>query len=191
MFDVNDPKVARRYVPILKQEIDRTLNLLKDFLDFTKIKIETDIFDINLLILEVFNSLSNLLNNKRSSFVTNVSDEEFFIEGDYNRIKQVIINVVKNSFEACINDPIISLNVSKNNKYYIIEIKDNGIGMDSYTLKKIKEPFYTTKNYGTGLGVSLSKEIIESHKGSMTYNSIKNVGTTVTIKLPLSKKSFN
>ena len=68
----------------------------------------------------------------------------------------------------------------------VIKIKDNGIGMDKKTLEKVDEMFYTTKEKGTGLGVALSKEIIDLHQGTIKYNSIKGKYTMVTIKLPLN-----
>ena len=75
----------------------------------------------------------------------------------------------------------------KDNSLNII-IEDNGSGISKKNLLKIKEPFYTTKNRGTGLGVSLSDEIIKAHSGTLTYESIEGVGTKVIIKLPLYGK---
>ena len=69
-----------------------------------------------------------------------------------------------------------------------IIIEDNRSGISNKNLKKIKEPFYTTKNRGTGLGVSLSDEIIKAHNGSLLYESVLGKGTKVTIKLPLYGK---
>ena len=82
----------------------------------------------------------------------------------------------------------IVLSTKVRNNYLIIEVKDNGIGMDKDVLEKIGENFYTTKTNGTGLGVSLSKEIINLHGGSLSYKSKKNIGTTAIIKLPIKKE---
>ena len=68
-----------------------------------------------------------------------------------------------------------------------IIVVDDGIGMSSDTLIKVKEMFYTTKPSGTGLGVALSNEIIEAHGGTLIYDSVLNKGTTVKIKLPIEK----
>ena len=70
-----------------------------------------------------------------------------------------------------------------------IKVSDNGVGMDYKTLNNLFTPFFTTKQNGTGLGVSLSKEIIEKHDGSIEYFSKENKGTKVIIKLPLEKAS--
>ena len=65
-----------------------------------------------------------------------------------------------------------------------IIIEDNGVGMDKDTLNNVSEMFFTTKKKGSGLGVSLSKEIIEQHKGTIVYNSVKGEGTRVIVTLP-------
>ena len=105
--------------------------------------------------------------------------------GDYDRLKQVFVNVIKNSIEAIDNNGIIDMSIRINGKKVIITISDNGVGMTTDELKDVKEMFYTTKKNGTGLGVALSNEIIVAHNGKMEYESIKNVGTKCIITLPL------
>ena len=99
-------------------------------------------------------------------------------------MKTLLINMLKNSIEAIKEEGLIEISSKEDNKYYYITIKDNGIGMNEYTLSKIKEMFFTTKRNGTGLGVTLSNEIIKSHNGELIYDSVENVYTKVTIKLP-------
>ena len=101
-------------------------------------------------------------------------------------MKQVFVNILKNALEAKKDDEQLNvfIEVKKNLNNLKIIIKDNGIGMDKNTLERITEIFYTTKANGNGLGVVLSKEIIEMHKGSINYKSTKGKGTTVTITLP-------
>ena len=74
--------------------------------------------------------------------------------------------------------------VIKDNNVNII-VSDSGNGISKKILSKIKEPFYTTKNRGTGLGVSLSDEIVKAHNGTLDYKSKEFIGTKVTIKLPI------
>ena len=110
---------------------------------------------------------------------------KLIINADYNRIKQVLINIIKNSIEASKENSNIDITCYTNKNLNII-IKDYGIGMDDEILNKLFIPFNTTKEKGTGLGVCLSKEIIEAHKGKITYNSILNKGTIVKIVLPIN-----
>ena len=156
-------------------------------MEFSKIKLNLEIMDIEMLISEVLNTLDNLLNEKNIKLNYNIIDDEIFINGDYNRLKQVFINILKNSIEALdgINNAKIDVKYYIENKNIIIEIIDNGIGISEEIKEKIFEAFYTTKGSGTGLGVPLSKEIIEGHNGRLEYFSKEKEGTKVEITLPI------
>ena len=187
MIDLNNKKKVDKYIPIIKSEINRTLLLLDDYLDFSRVRIEKDIIDIIMLIEDTLRSMGILLKEKNVNTNFQIIEEEVYMMADYNRLKQVLINIIKNSMEAKIDDQELTISVetilTKDNIRIII--KDDGIGMDKEELNKLGEAFYTTKANGTGIGVNLSKEIIEKHKGSLTYESKKYVGTTVTIDLPI------
>lgn len=186
MLDTSNSNQVERYIPIIKEEIDRTLLILNDFLSLNKVKIEKDIMDISFLVDDVIDSINPLLKNKKIALETKLFDDEVYINGDYNRLKQVLINVIKNSIEA-INDSsgkiTVSTKLDKNN-YYIV-ISDNGMGMNEEVLSKVMEPFYTTKKNGTGLGISLSKEILDAHNAKIEYKSEESIGTSVLISIPL------
>jgi signal transduction histidine kinase len=187
MFDINNMSHFEKYIPIIKSEINKTLNLLQDFSACSKVKIECDIIDISLLISDIVDNFKLMFDNNNISVINDVSDDEIFIFGDYNRLNQVFLNIIKNSIEA----------IDYNKKSYIkisafvdssdvkIIVEDNGIGMSLEVLEKVAEPFYTTKSNGTGLGVLLSTEIISAHKGSLKYESEEGVGTCAVITLPL------
>lgn len=186
MFDINNINHFKKYIPILKCEIDKTLNLLQDFSACKKVKLECDVVDVSLLIEDITNNYKLMFDNRNIDFYVDIPDEEIYIYGDYNRLNQVFLNIIKNSIEAIdLNKKSfikVSVSVDKSVKVFI---EDNGIGMNDYVLSKISEPFYTTKPNGTGLGVLLSNEIISAHKGSIEYESEEGVGTMVVITLPL------
>ena len=187
MFDGNNKRHIEKYIPIVKQEINRTLTIMNDFMELSKIKLELEIMDIVMLLEEVLNTYDNLISENNIKFNYEILDEEIYINGDYNRLKQVLINIIKNSIEALdgINNGIIILDYNKIKDKIIIEIKDNGIGMSDEVKERIFEAFYTTKKQGTGLGVNFSKEIIEGHNGIIDYESEENKGTKVKIILPI------
>lgn len=186
MFDVNNQEHAKKYIPILKEEINRTLLLLEDFLAMNKIKINKEPVDINLLLEDVIKNTKLLFNSYKIKLETNLKDDEIYISGDYNRLVQVFINLLKNSCEA---DGVTKIKIwtKINNDQIKVCIEDNGVGMDKETLNKIKEPFYTTKARGTGLGVSLSDEIITAHQGILNYTSRPEKYTRATVILPIEK----
>ena len=102
---------------------------------------------------------------------------------DYDKLKQVLMNLIKNSYEAeCKN---IKINIKTNDEYLKVEVIDDGKGISKEDLKRIGEIFYTTKVSGTGIGVSMSKEIIKLHNGKLYYDSVLNKRTTATIVLPI------
>lgn len=183
MFDVNNKNHAKKYIPIMKEEIDKTLVLLEDFLSMNKIKLNKDILDINLLLEEVVESFKLFWQEHKIKSEINIPEDEIYINGDYNRLRQVFLNIIKNSMEALNDNPTITISTElKKNKIYIY-FKDNGSGIPKDILEKIKEPFFTTKQKGTGLGVPLSNEIIEAHGGKLIYDSKEGEYTVVTIVL--------
>ncbi len=188
MLDLNDKRKVEKYIPIIKGEIERTLTLMDDYLEYTKVKINKEIVDIYMLLEEVIASLNLFFKENNIILKMNLPDDELYLNVDYNRIKQVLVNILKNSHEAF--DPkkgkmIIKIETKVLKKYFQIIVTDNGIGMDQETLHNIMDLFFTTKRNGTGLGTSLSKEIIELHGGNIKYLSELNVGTKVIISLPL------
>ncbi len=185
MLDVNDKEKVRRYIPIIKGEIARSLDIMSDFMEFSKIKIDKEIIDINLLLDDIVEEFKLLICNKKIVMDCHVMNDEIYIEGDYNRLKQVFVNLVKNSMEAIEGMGKIQIITHMLKGQYYIEIIDDGIGMDSLTLNKVKEMFFTTKAQGSGLGVSLSNEIIKAHDGEIDYFSKVGKGTKVVVKLPV------
>ncbi len=185
MIDLNKEEKALKYISIMKQEINRSLNIISDFVEYNKIKIVKEQIDLNCLLDDVYDSFKILMTNKKIKLeYKNRDDQEIYFNGDYERLKQVIINILKNAYEACTENGKIEISSNLYKNYLDILIEDNGIGMNEETLKNIKEMFYTTKQNGTGLGVALSNEIIKSHNGELLFTSELNKGTKVTIRLP-------
>lgn len=183
MFDVENVEHAKKYVPILKNEIERLLLLLQDFLLVNKSNMRYEIMDINMLLEEVAKNIQPLMDENHIRFKVDTIDEELFINGDYNRLSQVMVNILKNSVEA--NAKNITLRTHLTNQVLEVYVDDNGSGIEEEIASKIYEPFYTTKPRGSGLGVSLSNEIICAHQGKLEYHSKTGIGTTVKITLPL------
>ena len=190
MFDVNNIEHSRKYIPIIKSEIERVLMLLKDFLSITKIKVEMDIIDINMLIEDVIDSFLPLIKDRKIEILSEFTNDDLYLLADYNRLSQVIINLIKNSIEALeeINDGKITISIIENKNNVKIKVKDNGNGISPENLKRMNEPFFTTKVNGTGLGVYLSTEIVKAHGGTIHYESSED-GTIATITLP-NKKGY-
>lgn len=95
MMNLSNRKNSQRYIEVIKGEVERTLVIMDDFLDYTKIKVDKNIMDINYLLEDTLGSMSSLFNSKNILTKFKISDDEVFINGDYNRLKQVLVNVIK------------------------------------------------------------------------------------------------
>lgn len=185
MLDVTDSDKVNKYIPIVRSEINRALVIMDDFLSLSNISIRNEILDIYLLIEDVYNTMEKLLEEKQVKLIVPKYNDELYIIGDYDRLKQVLVNIIKNAYEANSNRITITTNVT--NKYVKILIEDNGDGILPDNLKKIGEMFFTTKASGSGIGINLSKEIISLHNGEIKYDSVVGKGTKVMVKLPIEK----
>lgn len=184
MIDYDNKEKSQKYNEIILSEIDRALDIMDNFSQYTKISIKKDIMDIDYLINDTIDSLMPIFKTKNIK-IEYKSVDEIYINGDYKRLKQVLINILKNSSEAIKTQGLIKISIKQNKKTVTIEIKDNGCGISKENLEKIGDLFYSSKQKGCGIGVALSKEIISQHNGELIYKSEENKYTKVIIKLPL------
>ncbi len=124
----------------------------------------------------------DVFRKKRIKFKISVKNEGY-LHGSHGLLKQALINLVKNSFEATEKGEVI-LSADKKNKKWIIEVKDTGKGMDEREVKDIFYKGFSTKKYGTGVGLLWVKKIVDAHKGKIEIKSKKGKGTVVKIYLP-------
>ena len=187
MIERTDSKEKKeKYRDIIKKEIKRSITIINDFSSLGKIsKIEKEPLDISLIFEDIIYILSPLT-KKYNGVINYNSEDELYIEGDYDRLKQVFINIIKNSIESKDKDYIIiDINIKRLKNNYKIIITDNGKGMSNEIISHMEETFYSTKQNGTGVGLAYVKKIIELHKGKISYKSKEKKGTAVTVTLPL------
>jgi len=182
MLDVKDKNKVNKYIPIVKSEMNRALTIMDDFLSLKRLTINKDIMDLSLLLEDISATMDSILGNNDTVLDIDISDEEIIMEADYDRLKQVLINLIKNSYEANSKNIEITTRIKKD-KVEIVVI-DDGDGISNKDIKKIGTVFYTTKVKGTGIGVSMSKEIVKLHNGTIKYDSKVGEGTKVVLTLP-------
>jgi signal transduction histidine kinase len=139
---------------------------------------------------EILDASIAILNNKiREANIEIQLDiqSSHIINCEVNKITQVFVNIIDNAIAAIKRDGLIQISSHKDQKYLILEFKDNGIGMEKTTQQRMFDPFFTTKEIGegTGLGMSISYGIIKDHGGDITVSSTPGQGTTVNVKMPL------
>jgi signal transduction histidine kinase len=148
-------------------------------------KLESEEMDLSLLLEDISHVLTPIF--KEDNAILDIPKiKELYIKGDYNKLKQVFINLLKNTLEAKKENRqlVVNIKLKEYKENILISINDNGIGMSENTLSKIYEVFYTTKPQGTGLGLTFSKEVIELHQGTINIKSEKDKGTNIIIRLP-------
>ncbi len=146
--------------------------------DFKKLRLLDLLDNIKILFTEQFRDQQILFDRK-------LSDETLSIYGDEQLLSQVLINLIKNSIEALNNttEPRITIKAYLNNDNSIsIEVSDNGKGIDASNINHIFIPFYTTKDMGSGIGLSLCRLIMRMHKGSINVSSVPDKNTNFTLK---------
>ncbi len=146
-----------------------------------------DTVDINTLI-EASTRLVHKEVHKRADIELDLVDDLPTFTGNAQKIEQVMINLIVNASEAMREDVkgLVTVRTRLEDNTIVVEVKDNGVGMNQQTLKQIFDPFFTTKRSkgGTGLGLAIAYRIIEEHGGNISVRSKPGAGTTFTIRIP-------
>jgi len=174
------------FFEIINEEIETLNNFLEEFLNFARIKsYEFKKIDIINLLNDISKLLESMIKNNNITLIKEFNSQHRYIKGDINKIKSVFTNIILNSVEAIKKSGYIKIKVEDDEDFILIYIEDNGSGINNKDLDKIFDPFFTTKKSGSGIGLSISKEIIEKHDGKIDAEVENN--TIFKIKLPIYK----
>lgn len=136
---------------------------------------------------KMLNEVVTLLKTQAKRFEIKIEvtvEESISLYCDRTQIKQVFINLIKNAIEAMVDGGTIFIDTTHDDHYGYITFMDQGTGIPKHLIHKLKEPFFTTKKDGTGLGLMISNKIVENHQGKMKIQSEEGVGSTFTLVLP-------
>lgn len=194
-----DPKVNVNYLERASRSVDRLCLIVDDLESISKLEsgeliLDQRTFDIHELVYEVFESVE--LNAKIMQITTvfkEGSDHPVYVIGDKDRIRQVLINLLINSIKYGKRQGITQVGLYDMDENILVEITDNGIGIDNQNLSRLFERFYrvdksrSSEQGGTGLGLSIVKHIIEAHNQTINVRSTIGIGTTFTFTIKKSK----
>lgn len=181
-LDIDDLNLG---IKSIKKRSEGLLKFAKTYRGLNKI---TSISVKKVYVKELFEGISNLLHSSLKSkhielqFVLN--NPKLQIEIDNSLIEQVLINLILNAVEACKDseNPKIGISAEQSNEgSAIINVSDNGKGIPDEIIDKIFIPFFSTKKNGSGIGLSLSQQIMFLHKGKIQVNTIENIGTVIRL----------
>ena len=185
-----DPTSNRKYLEIIVKEIERMEEILSDILSFTAPS-EPELTHVN--INEIINSTVEIFSieaeQRDISIIKKLDPKIPEMLIDENQIRRVLANIIKNGVEAIPGRGTITVTSRVDNGMIVIEIHDTGVGIPEEDINRLFEPFFTTKSNGSGLGLTLSSQIIENHGGEIEIKEKKPSGTIFIIKLPVKTPS--
>ncbi len=187
-FDPNDPNLIQKlkdYSDTLIQQIDTMSAVASAFSNFASMPAQQNetlnVVEVVELALDIFNE---------DYIVFESQEEEIITKLDRTQLIRIITNLVKNAIQAIPENQenkSILVAVKRVDGNVLISVRDNGVGIETENIDRIFEPKFTTKNSGMGLGLGIIKNIIENYKGTITFETSRNRGTTFTVLLPIIK----
>lgn len=196
---LDDPEINRLYLERTEKSIDRMINVVEDLESITKLesgelKLKIEVFDISKLVEEVFELELREATERNISMHLNLSSgKPFLVKADKKRIFEAMRNLIGNAIKYGRRDGNVTVGFYDMNNLLLIEVNDDGIGIEKKDLPRIFERFYRVDKSrsrmqgGTGLGLSIVKHIIEAHKQKIHVKSVPDAGTTFTFALEKGK----
>jgi two-component system, sporulation sensor kinase E len=177
------------YFDVIMSELQRIESIITEFLVLAKPQaIQYQQNDVCKIMKDTIDLISVQAMMHNVQIIAEFEERLPFIYCEPNQLKQVFINILKNAIEVMPKGGNVKVNIQKTDSNHIrISITDQGCGIPQDKIKKLGEPFYTTKERGTGLGLMVSYKIIEEHQGKIDVESEVGVGTTFHITLPIER----
>ncbi len=191
---LEDEEFRNQFLPIASNEVDRISLLINELLDFAKpSEPKFDFEDINEILDGMILLVSTESKKKHIQIVKNYENNLPLVSLDREQMKQVFLNILLNAIEATPENGQITVKTRSFSKpggdpYAQVEITDTGKGIPEEYLEDIFNPFFTTKSKGSGLGLSISTQIVQEHRGYISVESQVNKGTSFFINLPLKQE---
>ncbi|WP_158555895.1 ATP-binding protein [Peribacillus glennii] len=175
------------YFSVIMKEIERINNIVSEFLVLGKpIAQKLDVLDIRQVVTDLQPILESEAKLYNCQMAVHLPDEPIMVRCSSHQMKQVVLNVAKNGFEAMPDRGKLSIKITAESKRAVITITDTGFGISQEGLKNVFQPFYSSKQSGTGLGLYVCRRILSQFQGSIELSSKKGSGTQAVIQLPLA-----
>jgi signal transduction histidine kinase len=186
--NASDAKTAER-LAIVAAEADRLQSIVDGFLSFSR-----GLDDLNLGPTrphEVARELAVLLETRAQDAgvsIETAGDADLVVDADARKLRQALLNIVLNAIQASPRGSGVHIAVIRDCEGARLTVRDEGVGMTPDVLERIRKPYFTTKEGGTGLGLAVARGLIEQHGGRLEFKSAPRTGTTVTLILPAKAK---
>jgi signal transduction histidine kinase len=186
--NASDPKTAER-LAIVAAEADRLQGIVEGFLSFSRGLDDLEVTPMKPR--EVARELGVLLETRAEEAGVTMAvagDEALVVDADPRKLRQALLNIVLNAIQASPRGATVRVEVGRTCEGARITVHDDGTGMTPEVLERIRKPYFTTREGGTGLGVAVARGIVEQHGGRLEFKSVPGTGTTVTMTLPMKAK---
>lgn len=178
-------KFDKQMVEVIISEVNRLSRITSEILEYSRVsRLDINKCDLNNIVSNSLTQLENKLSSSGISVKKIFDRRALNIKADSERLKQVILNLIDNAVDAMLNGGKLTIKTSKNKEYVVLDIIDTGSGVDKYSLENLFDLFYTTKEKGSGLGLPVSKKIIDDHGGYINVDSTPGKGTSFSVRLP-------
>ncbi|MEW6715300.1 MAG: GAF domain-containing sensor histidine kinase [Nitrospirota bacterium] len=185
----DDADFRDTFSKIVRDDVKKIEGLINDLLDFSAKEIFSgkDNYDLTAVIDETIDNLQykHALERQNILIEKKYRGDAIKMTGSVNMLTQAFSNIINNGCQAMGNGGLLIVDINPNGRNVNITIRDTGIGMSHEEINRIFDPFYTTKPLGVGLGLAISKRIIEEHGGRIKVESRLSQGTIFTVSLPL------
>jgi two-component system, sporulation sensor kinase B len=172
------------FISISLQELDRTQTIIDNFLSLAKPNTGSAAkMNLSGLLKEIIDFMRSYSHLANTELVEGI-EKELWIRADAHEIRQVFINIIKNGIEAMPEGGSIYIIAKLDKGQVKVQFRDEGVGMNKAQLQRLGNPYYSTKEKGTGLGLMISYDIIHRMRGRILVDSEEGKGTTFTILLP-------
>jgi len=180
---------ALNLIAAISEEVERLSEYSNEYLQFSRLsKTKLQWNDLNRLVREVHDFVSAELEQNHIESALQLDKNLGAILIDESQMRRVLMNLIRNAIQAMPGGGKLVLKTLPSGEWTKIIVQDSGEGIDPENLDHIFEPFFSTKEFGTGIGLTLSRQIVEEHHGRIECISRVGVGTTFVVLLP-SKKS--
>lgn len=187
-----DESTVNKGLDVVLTESERLKSLVEELLDFSRMQsgrlsFNMELFDLRQLVRESADMYVELAKKQNIELVYIPLPQQILCEGDFNRIKQVFINVIDNALKYNQPGGQILINMNLDEGCVQVSVSDTGVGIAAQDLDRVKEKFFKANKTvrGSGIGLAVADEIIKQHNGLLLVDSTEGIGTTVTVVLPV------
>jgi len=181
-------KALKESISYINSEVENLRKIAQEFLEISKETVlHKEPFSLDELVRETVAPYKSLL-EERIVFRESFAGTDFRFEGDRAKLKVAFRNLLTNAIESIQGRGEIRITVTAKTDRLILEVEDTGVGIEKEMLERIFEPYFSTKDVGTGLGLPIAKKIVEDHAGSIHISSEPGQGTKITIDFRLTKR---